>query len=145
MLYQLSDGRRSSVSPATTAITWGADLNGDGLPDDWQIAQWGSNSSNWPSPSADSDGDGASNLSEFLAGTDPKDASSVLKTSVSRSGLQMNFSWNAQPGFIYQVQVTTDLSNWQDFGGPRFAHSTTDGILLGVGGQSSFYRVIRLR
>src|SRR5262249_20687942 len=69
--YNLSDGRRGPVSDATTAKTWGEDSNFDGLPDDWQGLYFGGDQTKWPNGSADSDGDGASNLLEFLAGTNP--------------------------------------------------------------------------
>ncbi|MGB0579087.1 MAG: fibronectin type III domain-containing protein, partial [Limisphaerales bacterium] len=71
--YVLSDGRRGNRSAATTTTTWGLDANFDGLPDDWQERHWSSDAANWQSPLLDSDNDGANNLSEFLAGTNPID------------------------------------------------------------------------
>lgn len=46
----------------------GVDLNGNGLPDSWELAYFGNLNQ---SPSADFDGDGISNLDEFFNGTDP--------------------------------------------------------------------------
>lgn len=44
------------------------DIDGNGLPDDWELLHFGALDQN---PSADSDSDGRSHLTEYLAGTDP--------------------------------------------------------------------------
>jgi hypothetical protein len=135
----------SPWSVATTATTWGPDNTVDGLPDDWQATYWGANPANWPSPNQDSDGDGASNLMEFLGGTDPSDAASVLRTRLHRTPQGSVFSWQTVPGFIYQVQSASELGSWQNLGLPRFAHGLLDSVNLGPVGAKGFYRVIRIR
>ncbi|MFN7140548.1 MAG: fibronectin type III domain-containing protein, partial [Limisphaerales bacterium] len=145
LLYELTDGRRSALSSPAYVKTWGQDLNGDGLPDDWQTLIWGENPANWPDPMADSDGDGASNFAEFLAGTNPLSAASVLKTRLHRGPEGFRFSWNTTPGFVYQVQSGVGLDSWQNVGSPRFAHATFDSIQITPGSGAAFYRVIRLR
>lgn len=48
------------------------DSDGDGMPDDWELA-WGFNPHDSSDASRDDDGDGKTNFEEFLAGTDPYD------------------------------------------------------------------------
>ncbi|MBN1673316.1 MAG: lamin tail domain-containing protein, partial [Kiritimatiellae bacterium] len=50
------------------------DGDADGVADTWEQAQFGSTSSPDSAPEADPDGDGYSNLQEFVAGTGPKSA-----------------------------------------------------------------------
>jgi hypothetical protein len=150
LAYVLADGRRSPLSDPATGTTWGEDVTGphgvpDGLPDDWETNYFGSDPSQWPDPNADSDQDGASNLTEFLAGTNPIDAHSVLRSQLNNTPEGLLFAWNTQPGLIYQVQTSTDLATWQNVGLPRFATGAADSILVDGGTQSVYYRVIRLR
>ncbi len=140
--YRLADGRVSPLSDPVAVTTWGADTNGDSLPDDWQRENWGKQ---WPLASADSDGDGASNLSEFLAGTDPTDPASVLKVVISPRAVGLYLQWPTQPGSYYQLQTSSDLRNWTDSGGPRFAPATSDSEPMNPAGQVQYYRVIRMR
>ena len=143
--YLLRDGRRPSPSPAASANTWGEDANFDGLPDDWQARYWGSDPAKWPSASEDSDGDGVSNLMEFLAGTDPTSARSVLRTRVADSGQGWRVHWDAKPGFIYIVQTSPDLLVWTNLGVARFAAGTNDSVLINPAAGRSFYRIVRVR
>lgn len=145
LAYRLPGGMISPLSATAQGRTWGPDENFDGLPDDWQQAHWGSDQSTWPGPLEDSDGDGMSNRNEFLAGTDPRQSSSVLKTKVNLTEQGLMLSWNVQPGLVYKVQDSSDLQQWTDVGGPRFARSTEDELLLPGVGSGRYYRVIRMR
>ena len=117
----------------------------DGLPDDWQRLNFGTKTSDWDAPNVDSDGDGASNWQEFLAGTDPRDPESVLKTRITNSPQGRRLSWNTVAGGVYQLQVTTDFQNWSSLGSPRFAVGTTDSVLLTGPQGVSYYRVVRVQ
>ena len=143
LAYLMEGGARSVLSAPAAGTTWGEDENLDGLPDDWQALYW---AGAVPAPSLDSDGDGASNASEFLAGTDPTNPDSVLKTWITRSAQGRRLNWSTQPGFVYQIQTSDDFgSSWSNFGPARFAAGASDSILLGNERQRGFYRITRVR
>jgi len=147
LAYVLEDGRTSPLSAETTATTYGQYgtlTYGAIVPFDWMAANWGLDLSVWPNAGDDSDGDGASNENEFLAGTDPNDPNSVLRTALVPTVQGFFLDWNTEPGRIYQVQKSGDFLSWSDFGGARFAHGATDSINVG-GGGSGLFRVVLLR
>jgi len=143
--YQLGDGRVSPPSPTGSGTTWGRDRNHDGLPDDWQTVYWGADSRAWPSPLADDDGDGASNLTEFLGGTNPADPTSVLRMTIQSTAVGFLVQWNAVPGSVYQLQVSHDLEQWADAAGPAFAAGGEASSVVATTGSAVYYRVIRVR
>jgi hypothetical protein len=145
LAYRLADGRRSPLSDAVSGTTWGADDNFDGLPDDWQALYWGPNPALWPGPNVDSDGDGATNLQEFLAGTDPTDPASVLKLELQPSTQGVHLVWTTQPGSIYQIQIANVLGQWTPLGGERLAAGSVDSLLVGDSHHLQMYRVVRIR
>jgi hypothetical protein len=143
--YRLRDGQLSPRSPMATGKTWGEDWNEDGIPDDWQAQYWGANAGLWPDPNADSDGDGVSNHQEYMAGTNPRDANSVLRTSFVTTQQGSRLVWNTVPGQVYQVEQTADFSTWVSLGGLRFAPGTSDSISVPAGNSVGYYRVTRIR
>jgi len=143
--YRLRDGQLSPLSAAASGKAFGSDDNFDGLPDDWQAKYWGSNKAAWPKPNDDTDHDGMSNLEEFLAGTDPTQAGSVLKTQVVATPQGWRLSWNTTAGLVYQVQQTSDFETWTTFSGQRFAPGTNDSVSVPIGSSLGYYRVIRIR
>ncbi|MBX3748049.1 MAG: hypothetical protein KF833_22300 [Verrucomicrobiae bacterium] len=142
--YVLASGEASPRSAAAQGRTWGADRNFDGLPDDWQELYW-PGAERYPGPHEDSDGDGATNLEEWLAGTDPTDPTSRLTVRVQPTPLGLRVEWTTRPGFLYQLQSSSDGRVWTAQGGPRFAADTVDGITLMASEEVSLYRVLRVR
>lgn len=61
---------------ASAILTFVGDRDGDGLPDAWEVRFFAEAGAE---PDADPDGDGHSNLEEYVAGTDPADDASVLR------------------------------------------------------------------
>jgi hypothetical protein len=148
--FVLAGGQRSPLSPPATNKTWGVDLNGkfgtpDGLPDDWQLHYFGSKTSDWDGPNVDSDGDGASNWQEFLAGTDPRDPNSVLKVHLTNTSQGRRATWNTVAGCVYQLQASGDFVSWDDVGSPRLATGGTDSLLVPGTAGIGYYRVIRMQ
>lgn len=147
LAYRLEDGRSSPLSGPASATTYGqygTITYGDVVPFDWMVAHWGLNFAAWPAIGADSDGDGASNENEFLAGTDPRDPNSVLRTSLTATSQGFFLQWNTEPGKIYQVERSTDFVTWNALGGPRFAPGDVDFMNAG-GSGSGLFRVKLLR
>ena len=141
--YLLVDGRRSAISGATTNTTYGT-LAWGGIPYDWMGYYFGPDVFSWPSPYADTDGDGVSNLNEFLAGTCPTNSASVLRVRLQSMVQGFYLNWNTQPGLIYQVQTSTNLKSWTSLGGMRFAPGAVDSMYVG-GSPANYYRVLRMR
>lgn len=144
LAYVLTDGRRSPLSDATSAQTYSASATWGGIPQEWMSGYFGADLLAWPSPTVDSDGDGASNRDEFLAGTNPLDPSSALRVRLEKTAQGVFLNWNTRPGLIYQVENSADLQSWSNLGGRRFAAETVDSMYLGLG-ESGYYRVIRVR
>ena len=140
--YVTTDNHRSPLSPAASGTTWGGQ-NWGGVPYEWMTMNFGSNTNLWPSPTADSDHDGMNNVQEFLTGTDPNNAASVLRVQAVQSGQGMFLSWPTVAGLTYQVQATTNMSGWSNLGAPRFAAGTSDSVYVG-GSSSGFYHVVML-
>jgi len=145
LAYVATDGRRSPLSAPTTNTTYSAAATWGGIPQEWMSSYFGGDFFVWPSPYADSDGDGASNKDEFLRGTDPTNANSVLRQRLQKTVQGMFLEWNTQMGLVYQVwQATATGGPWTRIGEPRFAAGSTDSMYVG-GSSAGFYRIERVR
>jgi uncharacterized repeat protein (TIGR01451 family) len=92
------------------------DGNGDGLPDVWQIQYFGCVGCPQAAPGSDADGDGFSNLQEYLAGTDPTNASSALRiTAITRVGADTRVYFTSVGGKYYSLQRCDSMGGaWTD-------------------------------
>ncbi len=103
---------------AFLAAAEGSDSDKDGLPDDWEMANFGNLGEDG---AGDADGDGASNLLEWKTGTDPKSAQSRLglNFAVSTNPTSLILTWSVPPGQNWSLErsptflptVWTTISN----------------------------------
>jgi len=62
----------------------------------------------------DNDGDGMTNFEEYLAGTSPIDATSVLRLEITNNNGAISLKFHAQPNKSYTVQFQSTLGGaWQ--------------------------------
>lgn len=94
------------------------DDDNDNLPDEWEIQHWGSISHPDANPTANPDNDGnpyqpGENLIEWIMGTDPTNANSILKLAhpweIPGTGTVLD--WVAVSGRVYTVEWTDSLTN----------------------------------
>jgi hypothetical protein len=105
------------------------DWDGDGLPNDWELAHGlDPNSTDGDNGApGDPDHDGMSNLQEFLAGTDPRDAASRFQVALQPAGAGgFTLAWSAVIGTRYQIQRSEgSLTNFTDVAGPSLPRQAT--------------------
>ena len=85
------------------------------MPDDWETA-YGLNPNDPGDADLDADGDGMSNLQEYLAGTNPRDASSNLRLTATITATRIELRFAAAAGKSYTLQYCNVLGTaWQKF------------------------------
>lgn len=146
-----------NFSPTASALTrfdftLGEDLDDDGLPDGWELAQLamiGSSDLNDLDPDDDLDFDGLSNRAEFIAGTVATDFESRIHLVVNDS---LGASFNVVEGRLYQLEISSDGDSWApvDFSilssaaSDRFLASQDQRITVTFAeatGVAAFYRI----
>ena len=65
----------------------------------------------------------------------------VLQGSIEKPAL----SWTTVSGAVYQVQTSTNLISWTDFGPERAGSGASDSLRFDPDGRATFYRVKRVR
>jgi len=93
------------------AVNLWVDTDGDGMPDSFEAQHTFLSASDPSDAQIDYDGDGASNLGEYLAGTDPSAPGSYLRmTGVGPDGSGgVAISWGSAPNKLYTIQRTSSL------------------------------------
>jgi hypothetical protein len=123
----------------------------DGIPDWWRLGYFGhalGQAGDNSRATDDADGDGATNLHEFLAGTDPLNSASVFRiTNVSAVENDTKVSCLTVTNRTYQLQRRDSWDgavNWSDVGTPA---SGTGGVvvLTDAGGATNVARYYRVR
>ena len=115
------------------------------MDDNWEIRYFGDLSHDG---TRDTDGDGQTDLQEYLAGTDPTDRNSIFKATPLSPPVNgaLSLNWKAQPGMFYRVQYKSSLSesNWTDLPA-AMSLSGTNGVATDTTAGSAsqrFYRVL---
>ena len=108
------------------------DQTGHGIPNSW-LQQYGFSPFDAAVATKDSDGDGMSNLQEFLSGTDPTNSASFLHIlSVAPQAQNLLITWVGTGGFTNVVQAAFALS-----GG--YSNISDNIILMGGAGSVTNY------
>jgi hypothetical protein len=127
----------------------------DGIPDWWRLAYFGhalGEAADKSRGSDDADGDGVSNLTEFLGGTNPLNPASyptppvfnITKISLTASNVQLSCSTTTNWSFQLQCRNTLDASSsWTNIGSALLGTSGT--VVFSDGGGATnltrYYRV----
>ncbi len=134
--------KNTSEFSANVPVAPSVDSDGDGLPDDYELA-FGLNPNSSADRDLDLDGDGASNYQEFLAGTRANDAVSALRVRLEQQGSLNFLSFESVAGLVYRVvsapEVTGPWTNVAD------NLPGTGGVLRVVDGASPGARFYRVR
>lgn len=118
----------------------------NGLPVPWLMSNFGTTNVN---PNADPTGKGMTIGQDYVAGTDPNNANSVLRItaeSFGPKGTTANVTWSSEPTRLYYVLGNTNLTSlsWLDSGlgliSPSAGASTSAGF-TGTAASMRFYRV----
>lgn len=85
------------------------DSNGNGIPDWWERVHFGG--LDIACPTCDFDRDGATDLQEYVAGTDPADTNSVFKVASARRLANGSYEirWTSVAGKSYAIEKSTGL------------------------------------
>ncbi len=103
-------------------LTLGVDSDGDGLPDAWEQSQlfaagFTAGPNGWDlsklDRNGDFDGDGISNINEYLAGTFATDPTDYLSLRIrEKSATSVHLQFLSISGKVYTLETSTDLKVW---------------------------------
>ena len=103
-----------SLGPVTLSVL--ADFDHDGLPDIWEVAR-GLNTNDAADAALDLDGDGLSNVQEYLAGTDLKEPTSALRIeslqALAGGGALLQFEASSNRTYSVQTREAFTLAPWR--------------------------------
>jgi hypothetical protein len=120
------------------------DTDGNGLPDWWELKYFGVLTGT--DPNGDPDHDGASNLFEYLSGTNPTNAASSFHITRLALGSPTKVFVFCEPGYYYTLQRADGFgTGWTNVPSEIRISPPTEGVLEmddPLGGTSFFYRVL---
>ena len=145
-------GNSTTYVVKTNSIAPGADTNGNGIADAWELIHFGNLTT--ATAVSDSDGDGVSDLREYLEGSDPRNAADNLRITqlgnVGTSGsVLLNMTFTTTAARIYRIEMSGSLAspNWTDAGLGVFLPDSTPTTTRQVTGTGAtqFFRVRALQ
>jgi Tol biopolymer transport system component len=124
------------------------DTDDDGIPDAWTLQYFGHATGQAGDQSRaqdDADGDGMTNLQEFMMSTDPTSAASVLRIQIlyEIAGNNITLSWPAATGRNYRVQYKDNLTDpvWLDLPGTISVNGSVAQLTAPATQSGRYYRV----
>lgn len=100
------------ANPSTTLFDRSPDNDGDIMPNEYERS-YGLDPDRPKDAAGDLDGDGATNLAEFIAGTDPSDSRDVFViTDLDVQSDTLRVTWPSVADRVYEVLWSTDLQSW---------------------------------
>lgn len=105
----------AGTNSASVRLIIMSDADKDGVGDEWE-ATYGFSSADAADANRDDDKDGRTNREEFLAGTDPKDASSVLRIdgiNVTTNATSLSLISRKDRGYTVQFREALNRGSWQ--------------------------------
>ena len=131
----------NNTASVTTTVNPAGDSDGDGMPDWWESLYFGGNTNGMPG--VDADGDGISNLGEYVAYTDPFNVQSALVIKDINPVNDIELRFDSAPARLYIIQCTTNMisGSWTNI----LSNITGDGSELSVthtnSAPAAFYRL----
>ena len=136
----VATGDTSEYAAAVTVTS--TDSDGDGLPDVYETSTQGLNKMNPADAALDNDGDGLSNLEEFIAGTNPNDSGSRLVCAGTKTGGNYQVEFPTVAGRIYRLEGSETLSGaWETLAIHIEGTGGTVSVTISVAASRKFFRV----
>ncbi|MFM2294272.1 MAG: hypothetical protein RLZZ350_685 [Verrucomicrobiota bacterium] len=143
--YATPASQTNTLAPGGTISFTGnyafTDANTNGIADAWEQFYFGSVTTN-RTALTDTDADGATDRAEFLAGTNPTNAASVLRlTATLTPSNTVSLAWPSVLGRAYCPLAASDAQNFFPLADWATAFSTTMNFTQPATNQNQFFRV----
>ncbi|MEW6157572.1 MAG: chitobiase/beta-hexosaminidase C-terminal domain-containing protein [Verrucomicrobiota bacterium] len=128
-------------------VAVGGNGRSETISDEWRVQFFGSANSMLAETTADPDGDGAVNLQEYLAGTDPSDANSKLQLLTPQwrtegGQTRLALQWLSAPGKSYTIEGASALGgNWDVLASGIAGDGLLKELVTTAPGQMFFFRI----